>query len=196
MASAAACLGLGAVDLALLNLKLVPAALSAGPSAETSATLEVGASRPGRAAPQAIVDEEPEAIADEGAGAGDALAVDGEARAPDEGRIVLRFGTGAADLDASARRALAPLVRRLERDDRLIVRVEGHADERGSSRFNATLGRQRAEAVASHLAGRGIARGRIAVRSFGEERPLVRGRDEATLRRNRRVEVAVERGTR
>lgn len=69
------------------------------------------------------------------------------------------------------------------------VRLEGHADERGTREYNMALGEKRANAVANYLVVNGIARYRIETVSFGEERPVATGSDEASFSQNRRVEL-------
>ena len=69
------------------------------------------------------------------------------------------------------------------------VVIEGHTDERGGSEYNLALGQKRAEAVAKSLALLGATEAQIEAVSFGKERPLVDGHDEASWARNRRAEV-------
>lgn len=69
------------------------------------------------------------------------------------------------------------------------VRLEGHADERGSREYNLALGERRAKAIANYLILQGIDRNRIDTVSYGEERPAALGQDEASWRLNRRVEL-------
>ncbi len=72
--------------------------------------------------------------------------------------------------------------------DRLI-RLEGHADERGTREYNLALGEERAKSVREVLLLEGAQEVQIEIVSFGEERPAVEGTDEAALQLNRRVEV-------
>jgi len=69
------------------------------------------------------------------------------------------------------------------------VRLEGHADERGSREYNLALGERRAKAVADYLAIQGVSRSRIDIVSYGEERPVALGSDESAWAQNRRVEL-------
>lgn len=71
------------------------------------------------------------------------------------------------------------------------VRVEGHADERGTTEYNLALGQQRADAVAAYLRNLGVAADRIDTITYGEERPVVDGDDEAAWVRNRRAELVL-----
>ena len=68
------------------------------------------------------------------------------------------------------------------------VRLEGHADERGSREYNIGLGERRAQAVRQMLLIQGVSADQIATVSFGEERPVGFGSSEADYAQNRRVE--------
>ncbi len=72
--------------------------------------------------------------------------------------------------------------------DRL-VRLEGHADERGTREYNLALGEERAKSVREVLLLEGAQEEQIELVSFGEERPAVEGTDDSALQLNRRVEV-------
>ena len=76
----------------------------------------------------------------------------------------------------------------------LQVRVEGHADERGSTEYNLALGQRRAESVRNYLANYGIGADRVTTLSYGEERPVAMGEGEAVWRQNRRAEFVLTGG--
>lgn len=69
------------------------------------------------------------------------------------------------------------------------LRLEGHADERGSREYNLALGERRAKAVADYLAIQGVSRSRIEVVSYGEERPVSLRSNDSAYGMNRRVEL-------
>ena len=69
------------------------------------------------------------------------------------------------------------------------VRLEGHTDERGTREYNVGLGERRANAVLQAMTSRGVAERQLSVSSFGEERPVATGHDEAAWGQNRRVEI-------
>ena len=69
------------------------------------------------------------------------------------------------------------------------VRLEGHADERGSREYNMALGEKRAKAVKDFLVLQGVSAASLETVSYGEERPVALGHDEASWSQNRRVEV-------
>jgi peptidoglycan-associated lipoprotein len=69
------------------------------------------------------------------------------------------------------------------------VRLEGHADERGSREYNLGLGEQRAQAVSQLLKLQGVGADQIELISYGEELPAAFGHDEESWQLNRRVEL-------
>jgi len=72
------------------------------------------------------------------------------------------------------------------------VRLEGHADERGTREYNVALGNRRAQAVRRLLLFQGANAGQISVISYGEEKPVALGHDEESWRLNRRTELVYE----
>ncbi len=71
------------------------------------------------------------------------------------------------------------------------ITVEGHADERGTTEYNLALGERRASSVKSYLTNGGVAGSRVNTVSFGEEKPLNNGHDEAAWAENRRADIHV-----
>ncbi len=71
------------------------------------------------------------------------------------------------------------------------ILIEGHCDERGTPEYNLGLGERRAQAVRQFLVRAGIPAKRIAVVSYGEERPFAREHDERAWRLNRRAHFVV-----
>lgn len=67
--------------------------------------------------------------------------------------------------------------------------VEGHTDERGGREYNLALGQRRAEAVVKSLELLGVAPNQVEAVSFGKERPVSEGHDEAAWAKNRRAEM-------
>ena len=88
-----------------------------------------------------------------------------------------------ADRDVVARHAM-----QLGNNPGARVRLEGHADERGSREYNIGLGERRAQAVRQLLLIQGVSASQIATVSFGEERPAAFGSSESDYSQNRRVE--------
>jgi len=74
------------------------------------------------------------------------------------------------------------------------IQISGHADERGSDEYNLALGNRRAAAAKRYLENKGIDASRMDVVSYGEERPLNPGHDEAAYAQNRRDEFTITSG--
>ncbi len=72
------------------------------------------------------------------------------------------------------------------------VRLEGHADERGSREYNMALGQRRADAVRKATSVLGVGNERMETISFGEDKPKSSGHDEAGWAQNRRVEIVYD----
>ena len=77
-------------------------------------------------------------------------------------------------------------------NDRRIA-IEGHTDERGGREYNLALGQRRAEAVRRALVLLGVADNRLEAVSFGKEKPVDPGNDEAAYAKNRRAELVYRR---
>ncbi len=71
------------------------------------------------------------------------------------------------------------------------VVVEGHCDERGTVEYNLALGARRANNVKKALTGKGVDAKRVDTVSFGKERPVAAGHDEASWAQNRRAVVVI-----
>ena len=72
------------------------------------------------------------------------------------------------------------------------VRLEGHADERGSREYNMALGQRRSNAVRKATSVLGVGNERMETISFGEDKPKANGSDEASFAQNRRVEIVYD----
>lgn len=70
--------------------------------------------------------------------------------------------------------------------------IEGHCDERGTNEYNLALGDRRARSAKTYLVDLGIAAERLTCISYGEERPLDPGHDEAAWAKNRRAQFVIE----
>jgi len=72
------------------------------------------------------------------------------------------------------------------------VRLEGHADERGTREYNVALAESRAQAVKQLMLYEGASNNQITVISYGEEKPVEFGHDEESMSLNRRVEIVYQ----
>ena len=104
---------------------------------------------------------------------------------------VVLFALDSHELDDSARRVLDSQAAWLVRYPNVRVTIEGHTDERGTREYNLALGDRRANAAKNYLAARGVDAGRMTVISWGKERPVALGSDEAGYAQNRRAVTVV-----
>jgi len=99
------------------------------------------------------------------------------------------FDYDQASIKADARASLQAHAAYLSANADATVRLEGHADERGTRAYNVSLGERRANAVKRYLIVQGAASAQIETVSYGEERPLSLSQSEEGFARNRRVEL-------
>jgi len=69
------------------------------------------------------------------------------------------------------------------------VRIEGNCDDRGSREYNLALGQSRAEQIRKSMLLLGVPVDQIEVVSFGAERPVAYGFDDASRAKNRRSDL-------
>ena len=120
--------------------------------------------------------------------------VDIEALVPGEGdgplsRLVIYFDFDRAEIRSDFYDMLRAHGEYLANNGNRSVRLEGHADERGSREYNIGLGNDRALAVQRVLMLQGASRDQLTPISYGEERPAAFGSDESSYSLNRRVEL-------
>jgi peptidoglycan-associated lipoprotein len=73
------------------------------------------------------------------------------------------------------------------------ISIEGHTDERGGREYNLALGQRRSEAVRRALGLLGVTDSQVEAVSFGKEKPVAMGSDEAAWSQNRRAEIVYRR---
>ncbi|MXP44960.1 peptidoglycan-associated lipoprotein Pal [Altererythrobacter sediminis] len=103
------------------------------------------------------------------------------------GRETIYFDTDRFNIDNADAAALAAQVQWLMKYPQKRIKIEGHADERGTRDYNLALGERRANATKNYLVGLGIDASRISTMSFGKERPAAIGSDQSAWSLNRRA---------
>lgn len=112
------------------------------------------------------------------------------------GSIVIRvpatftFDEGSASVKPQTDATLLEIARTVKTMNQTYVDVLAHTDTTGSPEANLALSGKRAAAVATYLAGHGVARARISSRGLGESAPLYVP-DDTEMKRaaNRRIEI-------
>ena len=90
------------------------------------------------------------------------------------------------DLNNDARDTLKRQAAWLKANPTVTITVEGHCDERGTREYNLALGERRATATKNYLVTLGVSANRVGTLSFGKERPVALGHNEAAWSQNRR----------
>lgn len=107
------------------------------------------------------------------------------------GTDTVHFATDSSDLDGEATAILAKQAQWLLKYPNVHATIEGHCDERGTREYNLALGDRRANAAKNYLVNAGIAAARLSVISYGKERPVATGSDEASWAQDRRAVTVV-----
>jgi len=107
-------------------------------------------------------------------------------------QTVFYFDFDVAELKPADRETLTYHARDLAANSGKRIRLEGHADERGTREYNLALGERRANGILNYFIVNGASRSQIEVVSYGEERPEQSGQSEQAYSRNRRVEVVAQ----
>ena len=118
--------------------------------------------------------------------------LDDSQRATLEDRISFDFDQ--SELSPAAREKLSAKAEILRGIPNLSLRIEGHADERGSDEYNLALSNRRASSAMRYLINQGVAQERLESVGYGEERPLDSAETEAAWAKNRRDEFRVSNG--
>jgi peptidoglycan-associated lipoprotein len=95
------------------------------------------------------------------------------------------FAFDRSDINAEGQQTLERQAAWLHRYPNVVVRIEGHCDERGTREYNLALGERRANAVRNVLIAAGVSASRISTISYGKERPIVVGSNEEAWAQNR-----------
>lgn len=98
-----------------------------------------------------------------------------------------KFEAGKADLNDDAKFVLHDLVKILNKQPQLRLKIEGHTSDEGDAAFNQKLSENRAKAVVVFLISKGIAADRLEYEGKGSSEPL----DPNNREVNRRTEIIV-----
>jgi peptidoglycan-associated lipoprotein len=105
---------------------------------------------------------------------------------------VVHFDLDSSDLAQSDFAVLNAHANYLAQNGAAHVTLTGHTDERGTREYNMALGERRAKSVQTYLVTNGAHAGQIDVVSYGKEKPVNEGHDEAAWAENRRVEIGYD----
>ena len=106
--------------------------------------------------------------------------------------FVLYFDYDGSEINEAGTKEIIKHANFMRENPSINLRLEGHADERGTREYNLALGENRALSVKEVLGLYEGLEGRIEVVSFGEEKPIATAHDEDSWQQNRRVEFIYE----
>jgi peptidoglycan-associated lipoprotein len=96
------------------------------------------------------------------------------------------------DIDDAARTTLQANAAWLKAHAQYDIEIGGHCDERGSIGYNVALGDRRATAAKDYIVSLGVDGSKLIAISYGEEKPVDPGHDEAAWAKNRRAEFTIK----
>ncbi|MEQ8240814.1 MAG: OmpA family protein [Cyclobacteriaceae bacterium] len=98
------------------------------------------------------------------------------------------FDLELADIKTEYVSSLSKLALALKADRKIIIKVNGYADNTGATAYNNKLSTKRAQSVADYLISKGVNKSQIIVKGFGEDKPIATNDTEEGRAKNRRVE--------
>jgi len=101
----------------------------------------------------------------------------------------IQFDTGKATIQPASANVLGEIVKLLQQNADLKLRVEGHTDSQGNGAANQALSEKRAQAVVAWLTGKGISASRLTAKGFGATKPVADNSTDDGRAKNRRVEL-------
>ena len=106
---------------------------------------------------------------------------------------IIYFDFDRSSIRTSERSKLDAIAKILKSKPETKIQIEGHCDERGTEEYNRALGERRALAIREYLMNAGVSGTRIYTISYGEDKPLDPGHNEAAWAKNRRGEFVLYR---
>ncbi len=103
----------------------------------------------------------------------------------------IHFAFDSAVVRDSEKANLQSVAQQLASDPNTKLMIEGNCDERGTEEYNRSLGERRALAAREALAKMGVDPMRVFTRSFGKDKPVDPGHDDAAWQKNRRDEFVL-----
>ena len=101
----------------------------------------------------------------------------------------INFDTGKAAVLPDSEAVLGEIVKLLQQDPALKLRVEGHTDNQGTAVANQALSERRAQAVVAWLAAHGVSAARLTAKGLGQTAPVADNATPDGRAKNRRVEL-------
>jgi len=103
----------------------------------------------------------------------------------------IHFAYDSSVVKSADKSKIAVVADYLKANPQTAVRVEGNCDERGTEEYNRSLGERRALAAREVLVGLGIDPTRVDTVSYGQDKPVAEGHNEAAWSQNRRADFVL-----
>jgi OOP family OmpA-OmpF porin len=103
----------------------------------------------------------------------------------------LIFAQGKSTIDPKSFPELDEVAQMMKENSKIVIQLEGHTDNQGSSKANLALSEDRVEAVKKYLVGKGIGKDRVKTKAFGGSQPLSNEMTQEARALNRRVEMRI-----
>jgi OOP family OmpA-OmpF porin len=103
----------------------------------------------------------------------------------------LIFPQGKSSIDPKSFGELDEVGQMMKENSKMVIQLEGHTDNQGSSKANMELSEARVEAVKKYLVTKGIGKDRIKTKAFGGTQPLKNEMTPEARKMNRRVEMRI-----
>ena len=101
----------------------------------------------------------------------------------------VNFETSSAKLQSSSTAILDRVAEGLKANPQARVEIGGHTDSRGADTYNQRLSRDRANSVRDYLVSKGVSKGQLETKGYGETKPIADNKTESGQAVNRRVEL-------
>lgn len=101
------------------------------------------------------------------------------------------YATGSYKLLAKSNKSLNEVAELMKADETLLLDIDGHTDDVGTSESNQTLSENRANSVKQYLISKGVPESRMKSTGYGEDKPIADNKTAAGRAKNRRTEMTV-----
>ena len=104
----------------------------------------------------------------------------------------VRFDFDKSEVKEDGRKTCQVVGDYMKKNPKAKLQIEGNCDERGTAEYNMALGERRATAVMTYLVSLGVSKAALSTISYGKEKPLDPGHDEAAWAKNRRAHFVLK----
>jgi outer membrane protein OmpA-like peptidoglycan-associated protein len=103
--------------------------------------------------------------------------------------LYINFETGKWDIQSDSQKTIDQIAQMLKENPSLKVSIEGHTDNVGNAAGNQSLSENRAKSVMNAVVAKGVDKGRLTSKGWGQTKPVADNGSEDGKAKNRRVEI-------